>query len=552
SNSQNTGYIFPRTDDGWAHFIVYLHIAGAWRTLSAPYGALNQWHHLAATWDGTNIRLYKDGVLVATSPNYSGLITSNTNQLTIGQQPGYSEYFGGQLDECRIWNVARTQCDIYTYKDCEIPTSATGLVANYHFNEGVASSSNSTINTLTDASGNANDGTLANFALSGANSNWIAPTGVVSGSVTPLALPNVSYTATNPVVCGSGTTALTASGADTYTWSGGITDGMAFTISSTTSYTVSGTNSVTTCSNTAVATISVGTTPTLSVNSGSICNGASFTISPSGAVSYTIQGGSNVVSPSATTSYTVVGADPLGCVSSVDSSVVTVRPNPTITVNSGAVCAGQSFTITPSGTTSYSIQGGSNVVMPLSNSTYTVVGTDSAGCMSSPVTSSVNVNLTPTITASTNDSLICAGYSATLTAAGAGSYTWNPGAMTGTSITVSPTVTTTYSVVGTSTAGCTGSATLLQNVSVCTGINAYSHTNALGLYPNPSNGEFVIESSVPLTLTVIDQTGAAVASVVVQSGTSHKISLTHLPAGLYSLVGKSADNIYSKRIVIIK
>ncbi|MGZ4098778.1 MAG: LamG domain-containing protein, partial [Bacteroidia bacterium] len=207
SNSQNTGYIFPRTDDGWAHFIVYLHIAGAWRTLSAPYGALNQWHHLAATWDGTNIRLYKDGVLVATSPNYSGLITSNTNQLTIGQQPGYSEYFGGQLDECRIWNVARTQCDIYTYKDCEIPTSATGLVANYHFNEGVASSSNSTINTLTDASGNANDGTLANFALSGANSNWIAPTGVVSGSVTPLALPNVSYTATNPVVCGSGTTA---------------------------------------------------------------------------------------------------------------------------------------------------------------------------------------------------------------------------------------------------------------------------------------------------------------------------------------------------------
>src|SRR4051794_17502322 len=46
SNTQNTGYIFPRTDDGWANFIVYLHIAGGWRTLAAPYGTYNTWHHL--------------------------------------------------------------------------------------------------------------------------------------------------------------------------------------------------------------------------------------------------------------------------------------------------------------------------------------------------------------------------------------------------------------------------------------------------------------------------------------------------------------------------
>src|SRR5690606_38878828 len=58
------------------------------------------------------------------------------------------------------------------------------------------------------------------------------------------------------------------------------------------------------------------------------------------------------------------------------------------------------------------------------------------------------------------DDEICVGDGpVTLTASGASSYVWSPGGQTTAAINVSPTVSTTYSVVGTS-AGCTGDASI--------------------------------------------------------------------------------------------
>ena len=64
---------------------------------------------------------------------------------------------------------------------------------------------------------------------------------------------------------------------------------------------------------------------------------------------------------------------------------------PTIAVNSGVICAGESFTINPTGANTYTIQGGNAVVSPSINTTYTVKGTNAVGCLSETVTSSVNV-----------------------------------------------------------------------------------------------------------------------------------------------------------------
>ena len=69
------------------------------------------------------------------------------------------------------------------------PTGQYGLVALYHFDQGTVGADNSGITTLIDASGNANNGTLNNFALTGATSNWA--TGTVSGTCSqfvPIAL----------------------------------------------------------------------------------------------------------------------------------------------------------------------------------------------------------------------------------------------------------------------------------------------------------------------------------------------------------------------------
>jgi hypothetical protein len=134
SNSSNSGYIFPRTDDGWASVVFYLHVGG-WQTLSAAYPSLNAWHHLAATYDGATMKLYIDGALAA-SRAQTGTITINANPLTLGNQTGFAEYFGGSADEFRVWNIARTQTQIQNSMNSELdPTSQTGLVSYYTVNE---------------------------------------------------------------------------------------------------------------------------------------------------------------------------------------------------------------------------------------------------------------------------------------------------------------------------------------------------------------------------------------------------------------------------------
>lgn len=179
SSGANNGYIFPRTDNGWTQVVAYLHIAGGWRTLSAAYPSLNAWHHLAATYDGSMIRLYINGVEAASQAR-TGAITANANVLALGNQTGYSEYFGGAADELRVWNVARSQADIQANMNKQLdPATQTGLVSYYSFNHGVTSGSNAGLTTLVDQAGN-NNGTLNNFNLSGASSNFVAQPAIIA------------------------------------------------------------------------------------------------------------------------------------------------------------------------------------------------------------------------------------------------------------------------------------------------------------------------------------------------------------------------------------
>src|SRR5437868_15311705 len=60
--------------------------------------AINTWTHLAASYDGANIRLYVNGALASTTAR-TGAITSTTNPLTIGGDSFWSQYFNGLIDE---------------------------------------------------------------------------------------------------------------------------------------------------------------------------------------------------------------------------------------------------------------------------------------------------------------------------------------------------------------------------------------------------------------------------------------------------------------------
>src|SRR5262249_21135188 len=64
---------------------------------------LNTWSHLAATYDGSNINFYVNGVL-AGSASASGNITTSTGALRFGGNSIWGEYFSGLIDEIRVYN----------------------------------------------------------------------------------------------------------------------------------------------------------------------------------------------------------------------------------------------------------------------------------------------------------------------------------------------------------------------------------------------------------------------------------------------------------------
>jgi hypothetical protein len=68
---------------------------------------LNTWSHLAATYDGTTLRLYVNGGLVGSRAVASPLLTS-TGVLRFGGNNVWGEFFAGRIDEVRIYNRALT------------------------------------------------------------------------------------------------------------------------------------------------------------------------------------------------------------------------------------------------------------------------------------------------------------------------------------------------------------------------------------------------------------------------------------------------------------
>ena len=208
------------------------------------------------------------------------------------------------------------------------------------------------------------------------------------------------------------------------------------------------------------------------------------------------------------------------CSGTTDFTPVIFHPAPAVTATSSspAICTGSSATLNSGGAATYnwmpgSMSGSSVVVSPTANTTYTVTGTSSFGCTNTQ-TVSVTVNSLPTVTASGSPSSICNGTSASLTGVGANTYDWMPGSLSGTTVSVSPSATTTYTVTGTDANGCvntnTVSVTVLTpptvtasspNTQICNGLNATLDGGGASTYnwmPVNLNGASV---TTPITAT---------------------------------------------------
>ncbi|MHB8258722.1 MAG: NHL domain-containing protein [Bacteroidia bacterium] len=197
----------------------------------------------------------------------------------------------------------------------------------------------------------------------------------------------------------------------------------------------------------------------ITVNSPAVCIGNTATLTATGAANYTWSPSTNlntnlgstvVAINTVSTTYTVMST--FSSCSNTATASVTINPLPIVAVNTPTICAGDTGKLTASGASTYTWSNGAStssiLVNPSSTSNYTVVGTNANNCISQPTAATINVAPIPTVSISGSNN-ICIGQNTMLTASGANTYTWNTGDTTS-SIVLTPTVSTTYTVIGAS------------------------------------------------------------------------------------------------------
>lgn len=211
----------------------------------------------------------------------------------------------------------------------------------------------------------------------------------------------------------------------------------------------------------------------------------------------------------------------------------TILTSPVLSIASVSACAGNSATLSASGTgaATYTWSGPlsfsastQTVVIPASNTpstnVYTLTALSAAGC-SVTLTASVTTNALPVITASTSAAAICAGKSSQLSATGGSTYSWMPGSGSSQTISVSPVATTVYTVTGTNTAGCISTASVQVLV------------NALPVLTASASSA----SICPGESTQLSVTGGSSYSWTPGSSSSQTISVSPAATTVYTVTG---------------
>jgi large repetitive protein len=293
--------------------------------------------------------------------------------------------------------------------------------------------------------------------------------------------------ASKPSICAGESSVLTASGCTgTYVWSTGATGVASITVTptTTTTYTVSCRVNGKCDSAPASVTVTVGqntTAPTISVSpSSTVCAGSTVKLTAAGCEGGTIAwstgatGTSIDVVANTTTTYTAkctIGK----CESAPGSATVTVVPapeKPVVICSTDKLCPGESVTLEVkncAGTVMWStgVTGLAIVVTPAVTTTYTAIC--KVGECTSPVSADYTIKVIPVTspTVSAAPSSIQVGETSVLTATGCeGEITWSNG-MTGASIVVTPTETTSYTAVC-KVGACTSAASVPVKVTVNT------------------------------------------------------------------------------------
>ncbi len=321
----------------------------------------------------------------------------------------------------------------------------------------------------------------------------------------------------------------------------------------------------------ASATICGGQTVQLNALASGACGNTSYAWTPTLGLSCTTCS-NPVVSPTVTTTYTCVisGCSTGGTWASSDSVQVTVNAlagNLSLTAPA-SVCPASSVTISfialSGATVQWQKNVGGNTWMNLAvgNSTTCAIPSVTANSCFRGVYNFCNISYTsavscvsvwplPVLSISPGDSSLCDGSSTGLTAGGASNYTWSTGATTS-SIIITPTATTTYTLYGADDNNCVNSTSFTQSVSICTSQAEMSgFLPGLKIYPNPAQGEINIAAAKDLELKMTDATGSLIRHVFLNQGNRYHVAIDGLASGIYFIVVQSGQTRVSQKLIII-
>jgi hypothetical protein len=133
---------------------------GGRATYATPSDVVSNWTHwaLVSSSAGNAMQIYRNGVLdVSTATNRSFVNYAAALVLGARLDAGGQEFFKGELDEFRIWSVARTAAEIQTTMHTGLCAPQSNLWVYWKFDEGSGT-------TVFDHSGNGRDATLVNGA----------------------------------------------------------------------------------------------------------------------------------------------------------------------------------------------------------------------------------------------------------------------------------------------------------------------------------------------------------------------------------------------------
>jgi gliding motility-associated-like protein len=424
----------------------------------------------------TSVSLGSSGTYTVTVPTVS---TSQTLNLTEVTQSGCQQLLATSSTITLNSEPELTVSGDSTICISESTTLSVSGAASYQWSTG-STSSVITVNPIANTT----------YTVTGFSADGCEATTTFDVIVNPL--PNVLISG-NLTICESTSTTLSASGAQSYDWGSGFSPTSALTVSPTsnTIYTVVG-KDANGCENTSSVEVIVNPIPTASVSSNAnVCQGedAIFTISgtPNAQVSYTLNGGSIVVTtlnatgnfnltiPATTTTtqtLNLIEVSNLGCQQLVsESSSVIVDPIPLApsVSNPSPYCLNESTTqLTASGANLKwyvsPLGGSSSTIAPTPDSSFAgtfsyYVSQTVNGCESERSEIQVVINSLPALNIS-GDTVICQGGSTTLSVSGAESYDWGLGFSINPDFNVTPTTTTTYTVIGRDSNGCESSSSV--------------------------------------------------------------------------------------------